>query len=534
MKHSTYSVVIIGSGAAGLYAAIKISQQMVLPDGILIVTKSSIDDCNSYHAQGGIVAVLPDNKNDTIDMHIQDTLKAGAGLSERHIVSSISEKSSDVIKDLDALGTKFDKDENGDFLLTLEAAHSAKRILHACGDATGKGIITALIDNAKNTEDIHIYENTIAVELMVNKDNICQGVIVFNEQTGEHEAVHTSATILATGGCGQLYKYTSNPKVATGDGIALAYMAGAEIQDAEFIQFHPTTLVLPNSCKRFLISEAVRGEGARLVLQDGTQFMYKYDDRKELAPRDIVTRAIFNEMKANNIDNVYLDATIIGKEKLHKRFPSISKRCLENGIDITKDYIPVAPAAHYSMGGIKADVEGRTSIQGLYAIGETASTGLHGANRLASNSLLECVVCASELANYLTFANLAVPNQVDKTIFNIIQKYDNQSFVHDENINDLKSEIQEIMWNNVGIIREETKLKEALNKVKKFRTKFGSNKYESREEYELRNMIITAVLIIDGAIDRKESRGGHYRSDYEFTESRAYHSIVTKEKEHLC
>ena len=535
MKHSTYSAVIIGSGAAGLYAALKIAEQISLPEGVLIVTKSVLDDCNSYHAQGGIVAVLPENETDSLDLHIKDTMKAGAGLSEPDVTAFISEKSANVIRDLHKLGVEFDVDENNEFMLTLEAAHSAKRILHAQGDATGKGIVEALIRRVNESADIDVYEHTTAVELMLDMEGACKGVVVFNEQTKEHEAVHTSAVILATGGMGQLYRYTSNPEVATGDGVALAYMAGAEIQDIEFIQFHPTTLVLPNSTERFLISEAVRGEGAKLVLKDGTRFMDKYDERLELAPRDIVTRAIFAEMSENNVENVYLDATVIGEEKVKRRFPTIYSRCLENGIDITKEYIPVAPAAHYSMGGVRADVEGRTSVKGLYAIGEVASTGLHGANRLASNSLLECVVCAYELANLLTFVNLSVPSQVDKRIFDLIHKYEDESEYVEIDVEQMKEKLQTVLWNSVGICREESALKTALDEVKALKSELkGQCKFESRAEYELRNMLLNAILLIDGALERKESRGGHFRKDYNFTESRAYHSVVSIDKEKIC
>ena len=535
MKHSTYSVVIIGSGAAGLYSALKISQQLVLPEGILLVTKSTLSDCNSYHAQGGIVSVLPQNKEDSIDLHVKDTMKSGVGLSEANVVSSISEKSAQVIKDMDDMGVIFDKNENGEYLLTLEGAHSVRRILHSGGDSTGAGIVNAFINRVGETSDISIYENTMAVELMLNEEKECQGVILFNEQTREYEAVHSSVVILATGGLGQVYKYTSNPKVATGDGIALAYLAGAEIQDLEFVQFHPTTLMIENSNERFLISEALRGEGAKLLLKDGSNFMDKYDEREELAPRDIVTRAIFEEMKKNNENCVLLDATMLGEEKLKKRFPTIYKKCLENGIDISKDYIPVAPAAHYTMGGIRADVEGRTSIKGLYAIGEVASTGLHGANRLASNSLLECVVCAYELANYLTFADLSVPKQLDKKVFDLIKKYDEQGEYFDIDVEECKNKVRDIMWNYVGICRDEEGLKYALSQLKQMKKELAcQTKYETQSEYELRNMIIDAILITDGALERKESRGGHFRNDYNYTESRAYHSIVTIKEEKEC
>ncbi len=533
MKYSEYSAVIVGSGAAGLYAAIKLSSQMSLPDGLLLVTKSTLGESNSRYAQGGIVGVVHQNKGDTVEMHTQDTVKAGAGLTEAKVAEYISQMSDDVINDLISCGVNFDKDNAGKLNFTLEAAHSFRRILHVGGDATGKGITEALANDVRNDENITVQENALAVELLVNSDNECKGLILFNELTGEHEIVYTSAVILATGGMGQLYKYTTNPDGATADGVDLAYNAGAILQDMEFIQFHPTALALsPTSKDRFLISEAVRGEGAKLIDREGHEFMSKYSDRRELAPRDVVTRAIFNEMREEHTSNMFLNATLIDKSKLFKRFPTISKRCEENGIDISSMPIPVAPAAHYSMGGVKATVEGKTSIRGLYAIGEVASTGLHGANRLASNSLLECVVCAYELADYLSFANLTVPKKIDDSIMEKIDIYSEPLSEADYNVVALKQNLKDLMWNKVGIIRNEESLKEALAEVKKMRADFKrTRKCLNQGEYEYRNMLTASQLIIESALSRKESRGAHSRSDYKQTSENAVHSNILKKED---
>jgi len=529
MKHSKYSAVIIGSGIAGLYAALKLAEQSELSDGILLMTKSRLGESNSRYAQGGIVAVLEDNKNDSTSLHISDTLKAGAGLSDFNVSKFISENSDHVIKDLLRLGVEFDKKENNNFYLTLEAAHSVNRILHSGGDATGRGIETALTQRVIEHKEIEVYEQTLAVELLLNADNECKGLIAFNELTQEYEVIYSPAVILASGGLGQLYKYTTNPTVATGDGIALAYNAGAIIQDMEFIQFHPTALALDIDDNRFLISEAVRGEGAKLVDADGNEFMHKYDERKELAPRDIVTRAIFNEMQEKGLDNVYLNSTHLEKDMLTKRFPNITRICEENGIDISKDYIPVSPAAHYSMGGIKTNIEGRTSIRGLYAIGEVASTGLHGANRLASNSLLECVVSAHELANYLSFANLIPPKQIDQTIKDEIDKYSQDTEYQEYDIKALKEELQEIMWNYVGILRDEKSLRTADEKLQTLKEKFPIHiRCFNKEEYEFRNMLTVAQLIIDAAQKRKESRGAHFRIDFQAQNDIAENNCMIK------
>lgn len=535
MKHSKYSAVIIGSGIAGLYAALKIAQKSNLPDGLLLITKSKLGESNSRYAQGGIVAVLKNNIKDSTSLHVSDTLKAGAGLSDFGVTKFISENSDEVINDLLSFGVEFDKNDNNDFYLTLEAAHSVNRILHSGGDATGKEIETALAKKVVENSDIQVYEQTLATELLVNSDSECKGLVAYNDLTKEYEVIYSSAVILASGGLGQLYKYTTNPSVATGDGVALAYNAGAIIQDMEFIQFHPTALALDLDENRFLISEAVRGEGAKLIDADGVQFMHKYSDKKELAPRDVVTRAIFNEMKEQKLNNVYLDSTHLSKEMLQKRFPNITRMCEENGIDISKDYIPVSPAAHYAMGGIKTNIEGRTSIRGLYAIGEVASTGLHGANRLASNSLLECVVCAYELANYLTFCNLTPPKQIDESIKSIVDKYMEEVDYTEYDINSLKAQLQNIMWEYVGILRSENSIKTADEKLQLLKLKFPiGTKCQNKDEYEFKNMLTVAQLIINSALKRNESRGAHYRKDYPNTNDIAEHNCIIKSEKGLA
>ena len=417
MKHSKYSLVIVGSDIAGLYAAIKLSEKLSLPDGILLITKSQLSECNSRYAQGGIVGVLPENKTDSVSLHVADTIKAGCGLCDFNVVKYISENSNEAIKDLIRCGVNFDKNEKNEINFTLEGAHSVRRILHVGGDATGYGIEEALVNKIKHDksicENITIYEDTIAVELLIDSNKNCKGIISFNNLTKEHEAILAPITILATGGTGQVYKYTTNPTVTTGDGLELGIKSGADIKDMEFIQFHPTALSIENNDSRFLISESVRGEGARLINDKGEYFMQNHP-QKDLAPRDVVAREIFSQIKSGN--KVFLDATLIGIEKIMQRFPNIHKTCLENNIDITKDFIPVSPAAHYCMGGIKTQIDGTTSINNLYAIGEVGCTSLHGANRLASNSLLECVVVAYSLANTLSNNTYKASDKIDDKV----------------------------------------------------------------------------------------------------------------------
>lgn len=520
MKHSKYSVVIVGSGISGLYAAIKLSESMNLPDGILLLTKSQLSESNSRYAQGGIVGVLPENAPDSVSLHVADTIKAGCGLSDFNVVKFISENSQYAIKDLMSYGVEFDRDKQNGLTFTLEGAHSVRRILHVGGDATGYGIEKALVNKVKNdktiAENISIYEQCHAVELLIDAKGECRGIISFNEATKEFETIYAGATVLATGGVGQVYKYTTNPSVATGDGLALAVRAKAEIKDMEFIQFHPTALSLDNDESRFLISESVRGEGAKLVNSNGEYFMERYHEQKDLAPRDIVSRSIVKELEKTGEDRVFLDASLIPIDTFTTRFPNIYKKCLENGVDVTKDYIPVSPAAHYCMGGIKTSVDGTTSIRHLYAIGEAGCTSLHGANRLASNSLLECVVTAFELVNTLSFENLQVSDVIDDSILSTIKNYapEDEPEVTDCDVNALINRLKDTMWKNVGIIRDENSLLQALSDLKKISEEFGRNRFcTSAEEFELRNLLHVALVITNMALKRKESIGAHFRSD---------------------
>ena len=532
MKHSTYSVIIVGSGIAGLYAAIKLSETMHLPDGILLLTKSQLAECNSRYAQGGIVGVLPENKADSISLHIADTIKAGCGLCDFNVVKFISENSNSAIKDLMKYGVEFDRNDKKQLNFTLEGAHSVRRILHVGGDATGYGIEKALVNKVKNdpaiASNITIYEQTRAIDLLVDSKNNCRGVISFNDLTKEYETVYAPITILATGGTGQVYKYTTNPSVTTGDGLALGIRANAKIKDMEFIQFHPTALSLENNDSRFLISESVRGEGAKLVNQKGEYFMENHP-QKDLAPRDVVAREIYSQLSKGN--KVFLDATFIDIDKFKTRFPNIYKSCMDNNIDVTKDFIPVSPAAHYCMGGIKTEINGKTSVNNLYAIGEVACTSLHGANRLASNSLLECVVCAFELVNTINKQTLTPSNIIDESVLTTIKKYSPENDMDDTDFDckKLSSELRDLMWNKVGIVRTEASLLDALSELNKIeQQEIFKDKCNSIEEYELRNMLYVAKCIINSALKRKESIGAHYRADSETKDIK--HDMHTEDK----
>lgn len=516
MKHKKYSAVIVGSGIAGLYAAIKLHKEVNLPNGILVITKTKLIESNSKYAQGGMVCVMSENKLDSYTLHIEDTIKAGAGLTDAKVAEFISKRSAQVVKELQNFGVDFDRDENNQLKFTKEAAHSVNRILHAGGDATGFCIENALVKYLMSQKNINIYEQTLAVELLKDSNNVCKGLISYNYDENEYEIIEAPAVILATGGIGQLYKYTTNPDITTGDGIALAYRAGALVKDMEFVQFHPTAFALGDNGTMFLISEAVRGEGAKLVDKNGKTFMEKYDKRLELAPRDIVTRAIYHEMQETKTKNVFLNATHINELKFEKRFPTIYATCREYGINPSTDYIPVSPSAHYFMGGIKTKIDGTTSIKGLYAIGEAACTGLHGANRLASNSILECAVTAFELVETLKKTNLESNFVQDDKISKTISFYEDNILKSDiQNISSMFDELKQLMWNNAGIIRNQTKLLCAKEKIEYMKEQFAfPYKCPDRSHYEIRNMLLISELIVEFALNRKESRGAHYREDF--------------------
>ncbi len=532
MKSSEYTAIVVGSGVAGLYAALKLSELKNAKQNILVITKSRIKESNSRYAQGGIVSVMKENPTDSVELHVKDTLKSGAGLSDTEVVEFISKNSETVIKDLLKHGVNFDRDEKNELRFTMEGAHSVRRILHAGGDATGLFMEESLVSNVLAKNNIHVLEETIVTELLLDKDGICRGIIAFNKEREEYETYYSKAVILATGGCGQIYKYTTNPSVTTGDGMAVAYRAGAIMQDMEFVQFHPTAFKAKTEENMFLISEAVRGEGAKLVDENGNTFMEKYDERLELASRDIVSRAIYNEMRINNVPNVYLNATVIPKDKLNQRFPTILGTCRKNGVEPENQFIPVSPAAHYMMGGVKASVAGVTSIKNLYAIGETACTGLHGANRLASNSLLECVVAGYSVAEHLRNEDLenvdAELQEKDENIAKTIAEYEKQPENRLVDFKQLREKLRDTMWQYVGIIRNEANLQIAKKEIEKIEELFGyKNKCPNLEALELRNMLTVAKLTVDFAIQRKESRGGHFREDFAVKNDPAKHYTKT-------
>lgn len=531
MRTSKSSVIIIGSGISGLYAALKISE--FNPScNVTLLTKSTLNEGNSRYAQGGIVAVLPENKTDSVELHVNDTINAGAGLSCPDVAAFISQNSAEVIKDLINYGVNFDKSTDNNLAFTLEAAHSVRRIMHSGGDATGKNIEQTLSALVRTRTNIKIFEKTLAVELLINSDKECCGVITYSAEKNKYETILSPFTIIATGGAGQVYSNTTNPSVATGDGIALAYRANAVIQNMEFVQFHPTALTVVKDGTRFLISESVRGEGGLLKNLDNEYFSMKYHERGDLAPRDILTRAIFYEMLSHNHSHVLLDTSKIGKEKMETRFPNIINVCKECGIDILKGDIPVSPAAHYMMGGIKISVDGKTTIPGLFAVGEAGCSSLHGANRLASNSLLECVVISKELADYFKKNSYQPTLKVDEKIAQSISEYDNDILCQEiPEVNYILSKLKDNMWQNAGIVRNEEKLKTAFETINQIKADFDrKTRCNSLKEYELRNMLVVSELIVKSALLRKESRGAHYREDYPERRAKAEHSFVQKDE----
>ncbi len=515
-----FEFLVIGSGLAGISFALRASKY----GEVAILTKRDIMESNSPYAQGGIAA-SPLSENDSIQKHVEDTIRAGDGLCDPDIVRMVIEESRGVIEELISWGVDFDRDESGAFHLTKEGGHSERRILHK-GDATGAEIMGKLINKALENPKIHIFENMMAVDLITKfkflgksvdgiKDE-CYGVYAFNKNTGNIEIFFGKFVILATGGAGKVYLITSNPDTATGDGIAMAKRAGAKIANMEFFQFHPTVLYHHKE-KNFLISEALRGEGGILLTKDGKPFMKKYSPMGDLAPRDIVARAIDIELKRTGTEYVYLDITHLGADKIKKRFPKIYEKCLSLGIDITREPIPVVPGAHFLCGGVLTDSWGETSISRLFAIGEVACTGLHGANRLASNSLLECLVFSKRALKKC----LEYPGKIEIPQEDIPPWRSEKAIPQDEKvlISHTWDEVRRLMWNYVGIVRSDKRLKRAMERIEMIKKDVMEDYwryYISEDLIELRNIVIVAELIIQSAIARKESRGTHFNIDYPF------------------
>ncbi len=507
MKLKT-DILIVGGGISGLSLAIKLSN-LAKDSNILLITKEKLEDCNTYQAQGGIACVW--NENDNIEKHVQDTLIAGDGLCDENIVRQIISNAPERIKELINLGVEFTRNENGEYELGQEGGHSERRILHV-NDLTGQSIESKLIEKVKTCKNVEIKEKWCAVNLY-SKNSKCYGAYILNDITGEIHNIAAKATILATGGSGKIYLYTTNPDVASGDGIAMAYRAGAMISNMEFFQFHPTCLYHPFA-KNFLITEAMRGEGAKLKDLSGNFFMEKYHPLKELAPRDIVSRAIDAELKESGDDHVLLDiASYKDSDFIKSHFPGIYENCLEFNIDITEEAIPVVPAAHYCCGGVVAGIDGKTEIKNLFVIGESACTGLHGANRLASNSLLEGIVCAHQCA-------ITIANEVkDRKIIEFEEWEIGSAIPSTEGVVITQNwdEIRISMQNLVGIVRSERRLKRALKRMNLFSDEIDYYYWNYQIEknlVELRNLSMVAEIIIRCAMSRKESRGTHFNIDY--------------------
>lgn len=508
-------VLIIGSGLAGLTSALKLADHKK----VLIVSKREILDSSSQWAQGGVAAVM--SSEDSVESHAKDTEFVGGGLTDPKVASFVASHGHEAIQWLIDLNVPFSRDEaTQEFHLTQEGGHSHRRVVHA-KDATGRAIQKTLSDQVRSHPNITILENHIAVDLITEnkslkvakvKSNRCLGAYVLNNKTGKVMTIASYETILAAGGVSKVYLYTTNPDVSTGDGVAMAWRAGCRVANMEFIQFHPTCLYHPKA-KSFLISEIVRGEGGLLKLPDGSRFMDEYDERAELASRDIVARAIDFEMKKRGIDCVYLDISHKSPDFIKSHFPTIYTRCLELGIDITQEWIPVVPAAHYSCGGVMTDLSGQTDLAHLYAIGETAYTGLHGANRLASNSLLECLVFGDAVAKHI------LNSKGDASSFDLPHWDESRVTDADEEIliTHTWNELRRFMWNYVGIVRTNKRLSRALHRIHMLRDEvheFYTNFKVSHNLIELRNLLQVAELIVESAIARHESRGLHFSRDY--------------------
>lgn len=500
VAHRFTDVLIIGGGLAGLRAANAVSSS----NRLMIVTKDQLQQSNSNYAQGGIAGVM--HPEDNFENHIQDTLTAGGSLCDQDIVDMVIKEAPDRIRELMQWGTNFDRN-SGELSLGREGGHSHHRILHALGDSTGKEIIRAMIQWTRKLRNVSILENTFTLDLLT-EDGICRGALI--RQNNEMIMVWAKQTILCTGGAGQLYRESTNPSVATADGHALAYRAGAELSDMEFMQFHPTVLYIAGS-SRNLITEAMRGEGAYLVDNNGHRFMNEYDQRGELAPRDVVSQAIVSQMEKKRHPCVYLDLAHLNASYVTGRFPGIARTCEKFGINITSDRIPVRPGAHYMIGGVTVDAQGRTTLPGLWAAGEVSASGLHGANRLASNSLLESLVfgahagkgasdAASQMQDHYEAYQISNPNIAST---NEIM-----------DLPDITNSLKSLMWRFVGVRRQADTLKEALETIDRWRRYVLPAQFTSLQGWELQNMLTVARIMVDAAFQREESRGVHLRTDF--------------------
>ncbi len=520
----SFEAIVVGSGLAGGVTALELAESGLR---VALITKRSLEDGASPRAQGGIAAAL--SSLDSIDTHVQDTLIAGAGLCDTEATHFILERGEMAIQWLIQRGVRFTQ-ENGTLHLTREGGHSQRRIAHVA-DATGAAIQNTLHPQLRAHPRIHLFEQHMLVDLITSErlalpgPRRCVGLYALEESSGEVLAFTAPHTLLATGGAGKVYLYTTNPDTATGDGVAVGWRAGCTVANMEFIQFHPTCLYHPHA-KSFLISEAVRGEGGILRLPDGHRFMPEHDARAELAPRDIVARTIDYEMKRHGLDCVYLDITHLSPEFIRSHFPTIHEKCLSLGIDVTTQPIPVVPAAHYTCGGLRTDLQGRTDLAGLYAVGETAYTGLHGANRLASNSLLECVVMARE-------ASAAILSQPPPVPSPFIPSWDSSQVTDPDEevvISHNWEELRRFMWDYVGIVRTDKRLERATHRLKLLHEEileFYTNFHVSRDLLELRNLVTVSQLIVDSARLRKESRGLHYSRDYPLSSASSRPTLLT-------
>jgi len=532
MNTQCFDIIIVGTGAAGLTLALELAEQTdrssdplatdLTPPQIALISKGPILEGSTLYAQGGIAAVL-DEDNDSIEEHIQDTMNAGVGLCHKESVQFTIEHGKEAIQWLIDKGVSFSRENDSEaYHLTREGGHTQRRVIHAA-DATGKALSQGLLSQVKKQANISLFEHHLAVDLILSPDNSkqCVGIYLLDTQSNQVMEIPAKFTVLATGGASKVYLYTSNPDSSTGDGIAMAWRAGCRVANMEFNQFHPTCLYHPKA-KSFLISEALRGEGAKLKLPDGTPFMHKFDKREELAPRDIVAQAIDYEMKRTGSDYVYLDISHRSADFIKAHFPTIYKSCLSFAIDITSEPIPVVPAAHYTCGGIMTDLHGQTDLENLFAIGETAFTGLHGANRMASNSLLECLVFAKATAKKITSQLPAYQCQSTLPLWDDSRVTGSEEGVV---VTHNWDELRRFMWNYVGIVRKNKRLLLAKQRVELLQREIGDYYRQyliNNDLIELRNLATVAELIIDSAMQRKESRGLHYTLDYPYKDDNKF------------